>query len=158
MKSDDPLFRPCQMVLGPDGAMYIVDWRTDSGGAGQLAGDGKHGRIYRVSWAGNSEYPAIPLRGLDHWAKIQRSAEPELLKLLASEDQSDRLKAQRELVNRGPRIRATLLTMLLNNQDPVRARIACLGALQSLWNNDVRDAFIHGLRDGEPDVRRLAAD
>ena len=32
--------------------MYVCDWRTDSGGAGRLWGDGKHGRIYRVTWAG----------------------------------------------------------------------------------------------------------
>jgi len=158
MKSDDPLFRPCQMVLGPDGAMYIVDWRTDSGGAGQLAGDGKHGRIYRVSWAGNAEFPAIPLRGMDHWAKIQRAAEGELFKLLASEDQSDRLKAQRELVNRGSRSRPTLVKMLLGHEEPLRTRIACLGALQAFWNDDIRDAFIKLLRDGEPDLRRLAAE
>ncbi len=29
MKSDDPLFRPCQMVTGPDGAIYVCDWRTE---------------------------------------------------------------------------------------------------------------------------------
>src|SRR5262249_15128135 len=47
---DDELFRPCQMVVGPDGAMYVVDWRTNSGGAGKLWGDGVHGRIYRLTW------------------------------------------------------------------------------------------------------------
>ena len=26
LRSNDPLFRPCQMVTGPDGAMYICDW------------------------------------------------------------------------------------------------------------------------------------
>lgn len=158
MKSDDPLFRPCQMVLGPDGAMYIVDWRTDSGGAGQLAGDGKHGRIYRVSWAGTAEHPAIATRGLDSWAKVQKQAEDDLFKSLASEDMSDRQKAQHELVNRGPRLRATLLRMLQDSDQPLRARIACLGAVQSFWNNDVRDVCIKLLRDGEPDLRRLAAD
>ncbi len=49
LKSDDPLFRPCQMVTGPDGAIYVCDWRTDSGGAGKLSGDGEHGRIYRIT-------------------------------------------------------------------------------------------------------------
>jgi signal transduction histidine kinase len=29
------------MVTGPDGAIYVCDWRTDSGGAGKLSGDGK---------------------------------------------------------------------------------------------------------------------
>src|SRR5262245_49744625 len=48
LKSNDRLFRPCEMVIGPDGAMYVCDWRTDSGGAGRLWGDGQHGRIYRI--------------------------------------------------------------------------------------------------------------
>ena len=62
IKSDDPLFRPCQMVTGPDGAMYVCDWRTNSGGAGKLSGDGKHGRIYRITWAGTKDAPALPRR------------------------------------------------------------------------------------------------
>ena len=93
MKSDDPLFRPCQMVLGPDGAMYIVDWRTDSGGAGRLWGDGEHGRIYRVTWSGTKETPAIATRPMDSWAKIVKLEDDELLKTLAALDASDRIVA-----------------------------------------------------------------
>ena len=52
MQSDDDYFRPCQAAMGPDGAIYILDWRTDSGGAGKLWGDGVHGRLYRLSWSG----------------------------------------------------------------------------------------------------------
>ena len=35
LKSDDPLFRPCQMVTGPDGAIYVCDWRTELRRRGQ---------------------------------------------------------------------------------------------------------------------------
>src|SRR5436190_3638126 len=112
MKSDDPLFRPCQMVAGPDGAMYICDWRTDSGGAGRLWGDGKHGRIYRVTWAGTKEQPAIAPRGLDSWAKIARMSDADLLQTLSSEEFSDRQKAQQELVRRGEKNRPALLRVL----------------------------------------------
>ena len=31
MTADDDLFRPCQAVVGPDGAIYVVDWRSNSG-------------------------------------------------------------------------------------------------------------------------------
>jgi quinoprotein glucose dehydrogenase len=159
LRSNDPLFRPCQMVLGPDGAMYVCDWRTDSGGAGKLWGDGKHGRIYRLSWKGAKEQPAIPLRGLDSWAKIAKQADEDLYKTLESENFSDRLRAQQEIVRRGEKQRDGLLKVL-NDVDtkPVLARIAALGALQSFWNADVAAAVIERLKDFSPDLRRLAAD
>lgn len=158
LKSDDPLFRPCQMVLGPDGAIYICDWRTDSGGAGQLSGDGKHGRIYRVSWSGTADDPALPLRDLASWAKINKLSEEDLLKTLHSEDFSDRLKAQRELVRRGKKVVSALRDLLKDADQPRYPRIAALGALQSFWNDEIKEDFVKLLRDSEEDLRRLAAE
>src|SRR5436305_12170723 len=97
MKSDDPLFRPCQMVVGPDGAMYVVDWRTDSGGAGRLWGDGKNGRIYRITWAGVGDEPALPRRAMDSWARVAKQEDEALVKALAGEDAGDRAAAMTEL-------------------------------------------------------------
>jgi putative membrane-bound dehydrogenase-like protein len=158
MKSDDPLFRPCQMVLGPDGAMYIVDWRTDSGGAGRLWGDGEHGRIYRVTWGGTKETPAIATRPMDSWAKIIKLDDDELLKKLGSDDMSDRTVAQREVVRRGEKQRPALLKVMLDGDQPKVARVAALGALQSFWNKDVQEAFLSVLKHGDSDLKRLAAD
>ena len=158
MKSDDPLFRPCQMVIGPDGAIYIVDWRTDSGGAGQLAGDGKHGRIYRVTWNGTADQPALARRDLDSWDKLRRQSDADLLKALGAPDFSDRLVAQRELAKRGPRNLPALLQILDNREAALPARIAALGAVQSFWNDEVRALFIKLARDADPDLRRLAAE
>lgn len=159
LRSNDPLFRPCQMVTGPDGAMYICDWRTDSGGAGKLWGDGKHGRIYRVSWKGTKEKEALVLRGLDSWAKIGKLSDEDLLKTLESENFSDRQRAQHEIIRRGDKQRAALLKILKDyDNKPIPARIAALGALQSFWNGDVEAAFIDRLRDFSPDIRRLVAD
>jgi putative heme-binding domain-containing protein len=158
MKSDDPLFRPCQMVLGPDGAMYVVDWRTDSGGAGKLWGDGKHGRIYRITWAGTKDEPALPPRPLDSWAGFAKMSDAELLKTLSSEEASFRTRAQQELVRRGENNRPELLKLLADEDAPQRARIAALGALQSFWNADVQKEFVWLLREGDPDLRRLAAE
>jgi len=158
LKSADPLFRPCQMVLGPDGAIYIVDWRTDSDGAGRLWGDAKHGRIYRLSWGGTKDQPALPLRGLDSWEKITKLGDEELLKALASEDGSDRVQAQRELVKRGPGSRAALLKMLPNDDLTDSTRVAALGVLGSFWDASVQKACFDILEAGTPNMRRLAVD
>ncbi len=159
LHSNDPLFRPCQMVTGPDGAMFICDWRTDSGGAGKLWGDNKHGRIYRVSWKGTKEQNGIELRGLDSWAKIAKQTDEDLLKALESENFSDRQRAQYEIIRRGPKQRGELLKILNDgDQKPIVTRIAALGALEATWNDEVKAAFIDRLADFSPDIRRLIAD
>jgi putative membrane-bound dehydrogenase-like protein len=158
MRSNDPLFRPCQMVVGPDGAMYVCDWRTDSGGAGRLWGDGKHGRIYRLTWSGTAAEPAIAPRGLESWAKLGKLDDAELLKSLSADDASDRQRAQWLLVKHGDKNRAALLALATDGDAKLHARLAALGALQQLWSPKVHDAFLELLRDANPDVRRLAAD
>jgi putative membrane-bound dehydrogenase-like protein len=158
LKSEDPLFRPCETVLGPDGAIYVCDWRTDSGGAGRLWGDGVHGRIYRITWAGTADQPALPPRPMDSWQRLARGGDADLLKALAADDFSDRLVAQRELVRRGDRSRADLLRLVADHAQPAPARMMALGALQSFWNAPVRAAFLDLLDDPLPDLRRLAAD
>ncbi len=158
LKSDDPLFRPCQMVTGPDGAMYVVDWRTDSSDAGRLWGDGQHGRICRLTWAGTKEQTALAPRPMDSWQKVAKMEMADLLKTLAAADASDRLRAQRELVRRGPENRKALLGLLNDPEQPSAARVAALGALESFWNADVQEAFQELLQTGEPALRRLAAE
>lgn len=158
IKTDDPLFRPCQMITGPDGAIYICDWRTDSGGAGKLWGDGVHGRIYRLRWVGTSDVPAIRLRPLDSWAKIASQDNAGLIASLDSPNQTDRLAAQQALRRRGPAVRPDLLKLLANQEVNVVARLHALGTLHSYWDNDVHAAFLKALGDKEPDVRRLAAE
>ncbi len=142
MKSDDPLFRPCQMVLGPDGAMYIVDWRTDSGGAGRLWGDGEHGRIYRITWAGTKEQPALDPRPMDSWAKIVKSDNDGLLEALHSENASDRSVAQpRDRPSRGNALRPALLK-LLHDKRAAEGRAHRGGwALQSVLERGCAEGF-----------------
>ena len=118
LKSDDPLFRPCQMTVGPDGAMYIVDWRSNIDR--RDAGPTRKGRIYRVTWAGTKEQAALPPRPRDSWLKVIRQSDDDLLKTLGSEDGSHRGRARHELVRRGERNRAALLKLLRDGEQPLR--------------------------------------
>jgi putative membrane-bound dehydrogenase-like protein len=163
LKSNDPLFRPCEMVVGPDGAMYVCDWRTDSGGAGRLWGDGVHGRIYRISWAGTQGDPTIPMRPMNSW-KFATPGAPyaALADGLASPDFSTQLRAQAALVLCGREYPDVLRRLLLAHcDDPDQTpttRLLRLGALQSVWDGEVRNKYLALLRDPNPDVIRLAAD
>ncbi|MDW8244552.1 MAG: HEAT repeat domain-containing protein, partial [Thermogemmata sp.] len=156
LKSDDPLFRPCQMVIGPDGAIYVCDWRTDSGGAGKLSGDGQHGRIYRITWHGTANVPALPRREMDSWWKLRQLPLPELIEALARPDLTDRVEARKELVRRGPTARDHLLKALQHGKfrDQEDALLPALGVLMVHWNSQVQAFFLERLRDPSPDVRR----
>jgi putative membrane-bound dehydrogenase-like protein len=158
LKTEDPLFRPCQMVTGPDGAMYVCDWRTNSGGAGKLSGDGVHGRIYRITWVGDSETPALPRRDMDSWAKIRALPDAKLVEALARPDLTDRVEARKELVRRGTKARDLVLRKLISGGLDGDARNPALGVLLAHWNNDVEDLFRLLLNDSSPDVRRVAVE
>ncbi len=159
MKSDDPLFRPCQMVTGPDGAIYVCDWRTNSGGAGRLSGDGVHGRVFRITWAGTADSPALPRRAMDSWAKIHQLPDDKLIDALGLPDLTDRVEARKELVHRGPRSRDLVLKKLLSGGLDDDARLPALGVLLAHWNADVEDyCRLLATNDASPDVRRAAID
>ena len=63
MTADDDLFRPCQAVVGPDGAIYVVDWRSNSGGAGRLWGDRKYRTDLQAHLGGRRRDPGPPDQG-----------------------------------------------------------------------------------------------
>lgn len=156
LKSEDPLFRPCQMVTGPDGAIYCVDWRANSGGAGKLWGDNEHGRIYRITFAGTKDIPAIPTRPMNSWLKLLFLQNPELTAALGSPDFSDRLIARNELVRRGQYATLEVLTQFAKL--PKIARLPALGVLQQNWNADIQTLFISLLADSDHNVRRTVID
>jgi putative membrane-bound dehydrogenase-like protein len=158
MKSDDPLFRPCQMTVGPDGAIYVVDWRSSSGSDGQLWGDGEHGRIYRLTWAGTKEQPAIERRGMDSWARLLKLEDAELIKSLSGEDGTDRLVAQRELIRRGAKNAPALRKVFADDDQPLPARVAALAVLRTFWDEKTQYVCEQLLPIDGADVRRLCAD
>ncbi|MFM8326127.1 MAG: HEAT repeat domain-containing protein, partial [Pirellulaceae bacterium] len=57
LSSSDPNFRPADIEMGPDGAMYLVDWQNPIIGHMQHnlrdpSRDQVHGRVYRVTYEG----------------------------------------------------------------------------------------------------------
>ncbi|MBI5768300.1 MAG: c-type cytochrome [Verrucomicrobia bacterium] len=68
LTSDDPAFRPVQVKLGPDGALWIADFYNPIIGHYEAplthpARDHAHGRIWRIVWRGldgNVPLPSLP--------------------------------------------------------------------------------------------------
>ncbi|QDU98263.1 PVC-type heme-binding CxxCH protein [Lignipirellula cremea] len=158
MTSDDGLFRPCQAIQGPDGAIYIVDWRTDSGGAGKLWGDGEHGRIYRLSWDGIPGTPAIPPGPLDAWSKIATMTDAALWQGLEATDFEFRVRVLDELARRQTSSDG-FLSLMQERSRPLPARAAALGGACRFYDGAVETALLKLLEsDDSPELRRLAAD
>jgi glucose/arabinose dehydrogenase len=80
--SDDPNFRPSDLEIGPDGALYFTDWQNAIIGHMQHnlrdpSRDHVHGRIYRVSYDGREllKAPAIKGEPVDKLLELLKSPE-----------------------------------------------------------------------------------
>jgi glucose/arabinose dehydrogenase len=93
VRSDDPNFRPSAIEIGPDGAIYFLDWQNPLIGHLQHHlrdpnRDHTHGRIYRITYTD---------RPLLEPAKIAGASVPQLLELLKSPENRVRYRARIEL-------------------------------------------------------------
>jgi len=89
-------YRPVDVKLGPDGAVYIVDWYSPIIDHGEVdfyhpSRDKSHGRIWRLSSKN---------RRLNKMYDFQNASIDELLDMLKSSSQFTRIQANRELVTR----------------------------------------------------------
>ena len=157
MTADDDLFRPCQTVIGPDGALYVLDWRSNSGGAGRLWGDGQWGRLYKITWGGTDKEPAIKARPKADWTHVTGASEAQLFDMLKGKDYHQADRALRELVERGEKSRPGLIALMNDKNAPERARCLGLQGARQLWNADTEAALVAGLADSSFQIRRLAA-
>lgn len=94
IKSNHVAFRPIDVKMGPDGAIYIADWYNPIIQHGEVdfrdpRRDHVHGRIWRVTAKG---------RPLVERPKIVGASIEELLKLLKADENWVRLWAKRELI------------------------------------------------------------
>src|SRR5690606_8187354 len=155
-------FRPVDVRMGPDGAVYIADWYNPIIQHGEVdfrdpRRDRAHGRIWRVTATGR---PLVPRRDLTQ-AGVQ-----ELLDALASPEQFTREMARPLLRRHGaPSVLPALdaWASKIDASDPVKAPLV----LEALWVRawlDAPDAALleRALKSGDAHVRagavRVAAD
>ena len=95
--STDPNFRPSDIEVGPDGAIYFLDWQNPIIGHMQHnlrdpSRDRTHGRVYRVTYAGRTLLKPVQIAG----KSIER-----LLDLLKEPEDRVRYRVKTELGARG---------------------------------------------------------
>ena len=107
VRGGDSLFRPTDMEVGPDGALWILGW---SRGYGAEWKDGKltnEGRVYRIAMKN-----AGVLSDLTDEEPLQNKSVRELISQFASPLPVHRIDAQDELVRRGDGVIDELLQVL----------------------------------------------
>ena len=97
LRSTADTFRPIDLKMGPDGALYVADWSNPIIQHGEVdfrdpRRDKEHGRIWRISSKG---HPLLPRKD---FTQMKNTA---LLNELLSPNAYDRQQAKRVLVERG---------------------------------------------------------
>ncbi|MBB5039446.1 PVC-type heme-binding CxxCH protein [Prosthecobacter dejongeii] len=82
VKSSDPSFRPVDVSVGPDGAMYLCDWFNPVIGHYQASyadprRDRVHGRIWRITAKGHAPVKQPKLAEMKPAALLEQLASPE---------------------------------------------------------------------------------
>lgn len=159
LASPDEWFRPVNMELGPDGALYVVDMyrcviehpdfvpdelknRPD-----QRLGDDR-GRIWRI----------VPVQGSptrQRGKPLSTATSADLVKLLEHSNAWQRETTQRLLLERQPRALTPLLRNAARSGEIAAGRgqaLCLLAALRTVTNDDLTKA----MTDPDPQVRRQA--
>jgi len=124
IKSNHVAFRPVDVKLGPDGAIYIADWYNPIIQHGEVdfrdpRRDHTHGRIWRVSYKGK---PKVKL------PKLTELSDVDLLEQLRSPNRFNRQQAKRVIKERADKI-GPALTAWSTSFKPADEQLK----LEALW-------------------------
>src|SRR5690606_33837918 len=160
LASRDAKFRPVNMYVGPDGALYVVDyyrqiiehpeWMGDEViQSGELYNDTDKGRIYRITPTGTQA--AEWMKGL----KLGNMSTEELVGVLANPNYWWRHNAQRLLIDRNDKTAVPALSRLATDSPSAVARLHALWTLEGM--NELQPERIQqALKDAVAGVRENA--
>lgn len=103
LTSTDRWFRPVDIKLGPDGALYVADFYNKVIGHYEVdlrhpGRDKDRGRIWRIVWKGTDGKAAVAKPA---YSDLTTTAEAELVKLMESPNLAVRLSAANQIATRG---------------------------------------------------------
>jgi len=165
--SDDEWTAPIYGEVGPDGALWVVDWynyivqhnptprgfRTGRGAAYETSlRDKEHGRIYRVTHNGS--------RGRSPSHRLDKATPQQLVATLKNDNMLWRMHAQRLLVERGNKDVVPALAELVGDTKIDEIGLNA-GAIHALWTmhglGAVGERAVPALKHPSAGVRRAAA-
>ena len=160
LASTDAWFRPVNMYVGPDGALYILDyyrqiiehpeWMAEEVvNSGALYNGTDQGRIYRVTPTGSK-----PIDWSDK-LDLGKSSDEALVEVLAHENSWWRRNAQRLIVDRKSQKLKEPLVRMAQNRDSPMGRLHALWALQGMDMLE-EDIILEALKDPEAGIRENA--
>lgn len=128
VRTKDVAFRPIDIKLGPDGALYVADWSNPIIQHGEVdfrdpRRDQEHGRIWRISYKGRPRLPAPTLA---------RQTDSALLDSLLAVDDFTVRQARRVLLERDPKPVLAALRAWTGRQTSDEARLQALWMYQGL--------------------------
>lgn len=177
LSSTDSWFRPVNTTVGPDGALYVVDFyrklvehpawisRADEKGIYTHAGvlqeedfieGNDRGRIYRIVWEGPGlSAGSVTELSLPVGEPAGPHPGPQLVELLSHKNYFWRIHAQRLLVERQDTSVVPALRELLAESTSAKARVHALRTLEGL--HALNEAILlTALRDDDAFVRKQA--
>ncbi|MBA4146969.1 MAG: c-type cytochrome [Verrucomicrobia bacterium] len=186
VECDDPWFRPVDIQLGPDGALYVADFYNRIIGHYEVpldhpGRDRERGRIWRIVYTGGKMDNALALprdlkglvaelghpnitRRLLAMNELSDSfgsrAITPLKKVLSAKKgkESDKIHAAWVLHRLNALDEKTLLTLAKNETREVRVHAMRIASETKEWTAKIREAVLQGLNDSDAYAQRAAAD
>ncbi len=159
VRANDGWFRPVSTQVGPDGAVWIMDWYDkypcyQNAQADPEGVDRTHGRIWRIVYTGKEKGKAVPSHppGLN----LEKASTDQLVQTLNHRNIWQRRMAQRILSERADPGSGEPLRKLFHDGSTLDGRIAAFWTLHTAQQLETKDLEL-AAKDKEPVLRTWAA-